>query len=218
MSILSIPGGTFDVDRHIYRDEQGKFVPSLTQVLHLCGFYNYHGVKDDVMETAAKRGTMVHACAEMHARFGAIDETWLTDELAPYVDAYLKFLVETNFTPEVGSVEQPMVAIFCGMKYGVKPDLIGKRNGGGPPTVIELKATATAQPDVWAVQTLAQAIAKFGEHRYAEARRHALMLRPDGNYRLLTCDKTQRDVNVFRSALTCVWFRLDAGQKLEEVV
>lgn len=218
MSILTIPGGTFDDAAHIYRDEKGQFVPSLTQILGLCGFYDYSMVPRDVMEKAAERGTLVHSIAEMHARYGCIDETWVTDEVKPYVDAYLKFIAETGFTPDPDVTEQPMIANFHGMKFGVKPDVIGKRNGSKHPTVMEIKTVATAQPTTWAIQTVGQAIAKFGEHRYVEAIRQALQLKPDGNYRLFTFGDHLVDGRRFYSALDVVWTRLDMGQRLWEAI
>lgn len=214
MSIVPIPGGTFDDVAHVYRDKKGQFVPSLTQILDLCGFYNYAGVDRQTMEKAAARGTLVHSLAEMHAKYGVIDETWVTDEVKPYIDAYLTFLDETGFTPDPDVTEQPMIASYCGMKYGVKPDLIGVRNGSKQPVVMELKTTAAASPEVWGIQTVGQAIAKFGEVRYVEARRHALQLKPDGKYRMFTF--TEHDALVFHSALVCVWYRLKMGQKLWE--
>jgi hypothetical protein len=214
VSIITIPGGTFDTDAHIYRDEQDRFVPSITQIIQLCGFTDYDGIPQEVLDNAADRGSRIHAVCWSIARYGDVDLTWLDEEIEPYIAAYRKAISELNFTVDKEWVESPVIATVGGMKFACTPDVIGTRHPW--PWVIELKTTAK-ESKAWAIQTVAQAIARFG--CLAEsAKRMAIMLRKDGTYRCCVHDNHSYDRSVFLAALTCVYWRINDGQKLAEVV
>lgn len=214
MSVTSIIGGTFDSDAHIYRDEADKFVPSITQILQLCGFNSYDGISQQVLDNAADRGSRIHAVCWSIARYGDVDPTWLDEEIEPYIAAYRKAIHELNFKVDKGWVESPVIAVAGGMKYACTPDVIGTRHPW--PWVIELKTTAQESKS-WAIQTMAQSMARFG-CLADSAKRMAIMLRKDGSYRCRVHEDHSYDRSVFLAALTCVQWRINAGQKLIEVV
>jgi len=214
MSTVQIPGGSYCDSPHEYRDVNGKWVPSLTQVLSLSGLSSYNGcISKEVMENAARRGTAVHQVAWALARYGDFDPSWQTDEIMPYVEAYKKFLHESGFEPDPDFVEKPMIACVHGMAFGVTPDVLGSR--GKFPTVVELKTVAQAQPS-WAFQTAAQELAIFNTNRCGRARRWAVQLLNTGKYKTNVYERHEYDVHVFVSALTVVHERLAHGQKLME--
>ena len=216
MSIIPIPGGSFDEDHHIYRDEAGVFVPSLTQIISLQGLSNGYGAASpEVLANAARRGNEVHFLAFAWAKFGDVDPTMVTDEVAPYFEAYKRFLEETNFKPDPDWVESPMIAELHGMKFGVTPDTVGVRKPW--PMICELKATA-AESASWAIQTAAQEMAYFKSTQAGRAKRQAVILKADGKYRCCPHENHQDDSQTFLCALQNVYWRLGHKQKLWEVV
>ena len=212
--IQQIIGGTFDDHAHIYRDPQGNYVPSLTQILTLTGLSNFFNGNAEVRENAMQRGSDVHACIAMYARYGEIDPTWRTPQLDPYIDAALKFYTEIGFVPDPDFVEQPMIAKLRGYKYGVTADVIGNRQYS---TVVELKCSDGQFQPAWAIQLSGQAVARFGEHRGQAVQRWVVQLKSDGRYKVTQCDDHAGDLAVFQAALMTVHWRLRNGQRLWEV-
>lgn len=213
MASVAIPGGTFDADTHTYRDEKGAYVPSITQIMSFCGFNNYNGISKDVLDNAARRGSAVHAIAWAFAKYGDVDPSWVDDETTPYFDAYKKFIAETGFVADKEWIESSIIATVHGMKFGATPDCIGTRHPW--PWVVELKCCAQ-ESKAWAIQTAAQAIARF-DNQPARAKRMAVILRKDGSYRCCVHEQSQYDAHMFISALSCVHWRLQQGQRLWEV-
>lgn len=212
MTAISIPGGTYDDDLHLYRDTSGKYVPSITQVLKFTGLSSYSAaISKEVMENASRRGTIVHQAAWAFAKYRDVDPSWLTDETEPYFAAYRKFLHETGFQPDPEFVESPMIACVHGMAFGCTPDVLGSR--GKFPHVVELKTVATAQRS-WAFQTAAQELARFNTNQCGRARRMAVQLLKDGKYKVNVYEQHAYDCHVFVSALTVVHERLSGGEKL----
>lgn len=212
--IRKIQGGTFqDEPFHAYYDDAGNFVPSITQVLKLQGLSDYSGIDPDVLENAARRGTEVHALAAAYNRYGEIDPDWITEETRPYFDAYMQFLADSGFKPDPAWVETPIIATVHGFKIGITPDCFGVL--GKYPAIIEFKATAAEQPS-WAVQTAIQECGIFNSNHCGRVRRHALMLLKTGKYRLLAeYTNHVEDLANGIAALRNVWWRIQAGQKLQ---
>ena len=214
MAAIAIPGGTYSDEIHEYRNHADRWTPSVTQVIKLVGLSHYsEAIRPEVMEKAAKRGSVVHAAAWSYAKYGDVDETWLNEETTPYFEAYKKFIHESGFIPDPDFCESPMIATVHGMAFGVTPDVLGSR--GKFPTVVELKTVATAQP-YWAFQTAAQEMARFATNQCGRARRMAVQLLNDGRYKINVYERHQYDAHVFISALSIVHERIAAGQRLWE--
>lgn len=207
----AIQGGWFDDEQHRYFDANGNFVPSLTQILKWQGFVDYSAVDDEVLENAARRGTEVHALAAAYNQFGEVDPAWVSEECQPYFDAYMKFLRESRFVPDPQWSEKPMIARVNGYAFGCTPDIFGKR--GRDQVLIEFKCAAKAM-DHWSIQTAAQEGAIFNSNHCGRVRRHTLMLRKDGTYKLLP-EYTDHagDMAEFAAALRNCWWRLNHGQR-----
>jgi len=217
VSIIAIRGGTFDDALHSYRDTDGRWVPGLTSILKLQGLSNYptNGVvKQEVMENASERGVAVHAIAWSYARHRDVDPTWITPELEPRYEALRAFFSETGFTPDIDWLERPMVASVHNMKFGLTPDALGVRDKW--PQIVEFKACDTEQRS-WAIQTCAQELGYFQTNRCGRAKRMAVMLKSDGKYRCCQHEDHERDTATFIAALSLVYWRLDAGQRLWEL-
>jgi len=215
MSTLSIPGGSFNDSLHEYRDDKGVWVPSLTQIISLCGLSNgYGGAAPEVLQNAARRGSEIHWLACSWARYGDVDPSLVTEEVLPYFESYKKFLSETGFVPDPDWIESPMVATVNGLSFGVTADVIGVRKP--TPTVVELKTTA-AESKAWSVQTMGQAIGRFGLHGAGQAKRMVVQLKNDGKYRCFVYENYAYDCSIFLAALSLVHWRLKHGQRLWEV-
>lgn len=85
----------FDGGRHIYRDELGFVLPSVTGILKSEGFidttfYTEHG---------RDRGSMVHLACH-YDDIDDLDETTLDIQIEPYLKAYRRFKSETGFIVE----------------------------------------------------------------------------------------------------------------------
>lgn len=215
MAPIAIPGGSYNDDLHIYRDVAGNYVPSITQILRLTRISNYSdAISREVMENAARRGTIVHQAAWAFAKYGDVDPSWLTEETEPYFEAYKRFLYETGFVPDPDFIESPMIACVHGMSYGCTPDALGSR--GRFPHVVELKTTAGIERS-WRFQTAAQELARFKTNQCGRAVRMAVQLLKTGKYKIDRHEQHAYDCHVFVSALTVTHERLAGGQKVWEV-
>src|SRR5579863_2183557 len=119
---VKIEGGWFDEDGHAYYSDSGQRIPSLTQILRLSGLTDYDGIDPDVLENAARRGTEVHVLAATYNQYGALDPAWITEECAPYFDAYRRFLDESGFVPNPNWTERSFIATIHGWRVGMTPD------------------------------------------------------------------------------------------------
>jgi hypothetical protein len=209
----AIQGGWFCDDPHRYEDEQGNFVVSATQVLKLNGLSNYDDVADDVMENAARRGSLVHDLAFAHNKFGEVDPNWLTDETSGYFDGYLKFLSDTGFTPTGDWIEKGIICRIHNFAIGLTPDIFGKI--GRDPWVVEIKAASAVQAS-WSIQTCLQELGIYGSNHCGRCRRGALQLFKDGRYKLHPHTNHQEDEAVAIAALRLVHWRMNHGQDLQK--
>jgi len=215
VSKVKIEGGWFDEDCHIYTDELGVFVPSLTQILKLQGLSDYSGIDPEVLENAARRGTEVHGLAATFNQLGEIDPNWITDECDAYFSAYMKFLDDSHFKPDPAWTERSFIANIQGFSLGMTPDTYGTY--GRYQAIIEFKCTSGEQPS-WAVQTAAQEAGIFKSNRCGRVRRFALMLRKDATYKLIEYTNHDEDMATLVAALRCVWWRINHGQDLRRMV
>ncbi len=212
--LITIEGGYFDPATHAYYDHGGQWVPSVTQILSLCGMSDYSMVPHEVLERKRDLGSRVHAHCAVIDKFGSERLGEVLAEDRPYVDAYLRFMDEMGFIPQASKVEQPMVISVYGMEYGVTPDVFGTLDG--LPSVIERKC-ANAPKRAWKIQTAFQDMA-FIKPFCGSLQRLALMLRGDGSFRLDRHLDYKKDVSLALACLTVVWARLDSGEPVWEKV
>ncbi len=212
---IIIPGGSFSEEGHLYRDESGAFIPSLTQVLKLQGLSDYGGIDPEVLANAARRGSEVHALAAAYNAYGECDPSWITEETQPYFDAYMDFLRDTHFKPDPAWVECAMIATIRGRKVGVTPDCYGKL--GRDNAIVELKCTAAPQPS-WSIQTCIQEFAIFNSAHCGRVKRFALMLMKTRKYKLLEHTDHLEDETNALAALQNVYWRLAKGQDLRRML
>ena len=137
MALVKIDGGWFDPESHGYYGLDGKFVPSVTQVLKLTGLSNYDFVNPEVLKAKAELGTEVHGLTVLKDQMGDLDPTWIGERAVPYFAAYEQFVHEKHFVPDPEWTERSVIATIYGMKVGVTPDRFGKL--AKTDTVIELK-------------------------------------------------------------------------------
>jgi hypothetical protein len=159
---------------------KGERVVSVTEALRIAGVVDFSDVPRDRLYEGAQRGTLVHAItAHLDGGAGADwDRSMISDEIGPYVDAYLQFKLDTGFEPT--QVEQIVVNDIH--RYAGRLDRAGPLYGDF--SLIDLKTGAGSIPSWVALQLQAYA----GCHPYSSMdtapRRFGLRLTPDGKYSL----------------------------------
>lgn len=175
---------TFDPAAHRYSIGERELI-SVTQVLSTAGFI------DDrwFTEAAMLRGTAVHAAVEAFLQTGVVPTD---DVVAPFFDAYLRFVQEAGFS--VDACEERVCDPLLG--YAGTLDLRGRfRQFATGVDVIDIK---TGSVPAWVgYQTAGYARLVDGPLR----RRWALHLKANGTYSLLPLKK-RTDEQVFLAALT----------------
>ncbi len=213
MIIYHIPGGTFNDNPHEYRGDDGVWIPSLTQTIHLAGLSNFDGADAEVMAVAAKRGDDLHSLVETWSKEREYDPNWLTDDIAGYFKGYLAFETDTGFVCDPAWTERPIIATIAGMRVGMKPDLFGRL--GKSNAVVELKAASSVQAS-WSIQTALQELGIHNSNHVGRVQRFALQLFKTGRYKLHPYTDHQTDEMVGIAALRLVWWRISHGQDLRK--
>lgn len=192
----------FDAASHTYTIG-GERLPSVTQVLEM--LTDLDQIPAQKLRYAAERGDAVHYGCELHDR-DELDWDTLEAELAPYVEAWIKFRRQTGFVPD--KIEHRMfhpAMRFAGTldRTGILYDL---------PTVLDIKAVVktypSTGPQLAAYETLLRATEPDGPKAY---QRYAVQLCKDGTYRLHHY-KDPADFGVFVSALT-LWKWAERNQQ-----
>jgi len=183
---------TFIKESHTYL-EDGRVVPSVTQVLERAGLVCYSHIPAAILDHKAEIGTAAHAACHYYDE-GDLDESTIDTEVIGYLEGWKKFRRETDFTAEL--IEYRGVAEVDGMRYGYTLDragLLQKKN-----ILLEIKCTAGIEIS-WGPQTAAyeMALRKPGE---PVRRRVAVHLQPNGKYFLVPLNDVQ-DYMVFKWAL-----------------
>ena len=125
-------------------------LPSVTQVLR--PYSDFSGIPEDVLENAARRGSLVHRyCA------GSAQGLWtpfIDSECAGYVESFRRWF---GFVDEVHMAEVALVDERLGFRG--TPDLVVTLRGDGHPSLWDLKTPRTPArgwvPQVAAYQHLA---------------------------------------------------------------
>jgi hypothetical protein len=189
----------FDEASHTYRLE-GRVVPSVTQVLD--PLYDFSRVPPEVLERKRQLGTAVHKAVELDA-MGALDETTVSAELAPYLSAWRDFQRASGF--DVFVTEYRNASQRWG--FAGTMDLVGAL--GRDRALVDVKTAALSSP-VIGLQTAGYELLVPDEladgHR---VRRFALHLTANGPRVVEHTSATDR--STFLAALTITKWRTEHG-------
>lgn len=186
---------TFDAEKHEYRD-CGVRLPSVTQIIADAGLY---GNTSYFTEYTRDRGSFVHKAIEYHLS-GELDEATLDPVIVPYFEAWKRFEKESDYVSE--SCELMLSSQIY--RYAGTIDHVGHINRH--PCIIDVKTGAP---------TPATGIQLAGYENLLivkGAKRFALHLKDDGNYKLIEY-KDRNDRNVFLAALSLYYWKQNNNVK-----
>ena len=176
----------------------GRFIPSVTQVLEAAGLIDLTGIPTHILRRAGERGTRVHQAAGLLLR-GELEWASVDEAIGGYVRALDSFLRNSRFQPVKESVETPLYCEqydFCGT-----PDVLGTytvpRLFGNPVKVFAVLDWKTGMMSAVRYQLAAYA------HALGVRQRAAVKLNRDGTYAMAWFQpETQRhDLDTFLKAL-----------------
>jgi hypothetical protein len=181
MSKVAIPGGFFDSDNHVYTDEKGMRIASVTQTLAGLGMVNYDRVREEVLERKSAIGVATHAAIQYLCE-GTLDWDSVAEEAMGYVVAGETWMREQKFTSL--SQEGQGIAEISGMKFGFQYDHLGEMDykGRRRKVILDLKTCVAASP-TWRLQTAAYALAAPRLPPGERYLRVILQLKADGSFR-----------------------------------
>lgn len=192
-----IQGLEFDSSAHTYRYE-GRWVPNVTLVTD--SLSSYAGVPPDVLKRKAEIGDAVHFATELYDE-DDLDFTTLPEEIAGYVNGWVKFRDETGWVTELSEHR-----VFSKKyQYAGTLDCIGRftklRHIRSRHTVVLDKKTTYDYLPSFGPQIAAYQQAWNESNTPKATRRVAVRLKPDGTYEMYECDDPT-DWSVYLSALT----------------
>lgn len=190
---------TLDPVTHIYRNERGNIVPSVTQILQCAGLVDFSSIAPAVLELAAERGTIVHTITEYLDK-GTLDEDSIDPALFGYVEAYRNF--KRMFRVEsFAAIEQQLYCSRFG--YAGTLDRIAKL---GDETFMLYDIKTGCREAAHAIQIAGYCNAQ------SETIHHAgtLYLSEDGKYEYVSVD-VKRAWPVFLAALNITKWKMNNG-------
>lgn len=192
----------FDPVAHVYT-LGGERLPSVTQML--APLVDYSKVPAATLERARQLGQAVHRMTELYD-LDDLDTDNLSDELLPYLTAWMKFRAETGFVPETIECRLHHPTLH----YAGTSDRTGIIRGRR--AVLDIKKMLTLGP-VIGVQLAAYKELHIKDGMQIEDR-YGLGLRADGTYRLAPFND-KGDWPVFLSLLTLRNFKDKHGTACE---
>ena len=170
----------------------GNKLPSVTHILQDAGIIDLSGIPFSRLEAAREFGSAVHLACQLYDQDN-LNEKTLDHNLRPYLDAWNKFKEDTGFV--IIENENPI----CSPKYRFAgtPDRVGRLDCL---TIVDIKSTAELSPAI-GIQTAGYQIAWNETHEEKVKKRIAVLLQPDGKYRIQVY-KDKSDTNLFLSALS----------------
>lgn len=194
-------GLTFDEAKHEYRlGVSGPVIDSVTQILKAVGISRYGRPGTELFDTPAmQRGKAVHRATELFDK-EVLDFATVTDDVMPYLMAWIDFREKTGFQPSL--IEQQVfhrIYSYAGTldregTMGPNPYVKFHR---GQRVVIDIK---TGDVEDWTALQLSgydEALPKVTPRRL----RLAVQLKPDGTWRPHRFDD-DNDGYVFLSQVT----------------
>lgn len=162
---------TFDPQAHAYY-WQGRRVPNVTSII--APLYDYSNVPADKLEQARQEGVAIHKMVELAVR-GTLDVAGLPGWLAPYHQAWLRFVDDMGF--EAWSSERKL--FHPDLRYAGTSDLTGicRKAKNASPGVFDVKRSFAAGAAI-GVQLAAYQMAWNKTDSRDLKRRYALRFRP----------------------------------------
>lgn len=117
---------------HVY-EYGGVVIPSVSELLRFMSREVYGSIDKFILDTAAERGTAVHAATQVLDEHGTVD---CPDSIAGYVEAYAKFRREHSV--EWKYIERPFA--HPAMLYAGTIDRVGCLDG--TPVILDIKTNA----------------------------------------------------------------------------
>lgn len=189
----------FDEPTHTY-SVGGRIIPSVTQILEAEGISDFSCIPPEVLTAAKLRGTAVHKATE-YLDQGRLDWTTVTDEVANYLSAWMRFKTECRVqildieqrvyspTGYAGTIDRTLIMDGVHWLVDIKT---------GVPTRAAAIQTAAYQ---YAYESKAVPSWEYG-------RRAAIQISSDGTYKIHPYDADlMDDINVFMAALTLYNFK-----------
>lgn len=212
----------FDADRHIYTSN-GRWFPSVTQVLSEERFINFAGIPESTLAEARARGTYVHQVLHLY-----LEDDFDIDDCDPrfrgYLDSAIAYLAEAKIKPLRDSDGKPMAVEY---RFWHQPRMFAGTVdyvGWDPDGVLALTDFKSGNPtDVAAdLQTAAYEcgirdclLPTLTEPYTGPIRRRAVRLFRDGAPGKPEPYNDPHDLAIFFAALTCVHYRRNAHKHME---
>lgn len=196
----------FDEKEHRYT-WHGKPVPSVTQCLNVLG--GYEGIPRHILAVAASRGTKVHKATEFYD-LGVLDWSTVSDEIFPYLEAYMNFLDDKK--PEIIEIEK--------RSYHEKLGFAGTMDRiyilDGVKCIVDLKSSVKLMPAVGPQLAAYLELENQHEKKKSEQikKRFGLKLKADGSYELQEY-KDLQDLNAFLSCLNVVKWKVKNSKNFD---
>jgi hypothetical protein len=142
---IEIPGGWFDQERHLYRDEQGFPVTSTTGVFDALGMVDFSGIDPERVKWKQGYGLATHRASEFVV-YDSLDWDSCDPVIVPAVTGIEQYLKAIQYEPE--AVEEKKIVTVNGMKYGMTLDHRGTcmYHGTRRSIVIDLKTCSKSSP------------------------------------------------------------------------
>lgn len=180
-------GLTFNAETHEYKLQNVR-LPSVTKIIADAGLY---GDTSYFTDYSRDRGSFVHQIIEWHLS-KELDESTIDPVLMPYFEAWKRFERESSYVSD--SCETRLASATY--RFAGTIDHIGHLNGHF--CIIDVKSGAPTPATGIQLAGYDMLLSAMG------ARRFALHLKDDGNYKLIEY-KDRNDRNVFLSALA-LWY------------
>ena len=181
----------FDEVEHKYYDEEGREIPSVSEILRFLFREVYEEPNKAQMDIAADRGTRVHkACQELDER----GQTEADDDIAGYVRAYIKFAEEHEY--DWKGVERIIHGENVYGGFAGTLDRYGTLDGEG--VVLDIKTTSKITKKhqlLYACQMSAYWLGLMCEPVDLPKNLAILQLKNDGTYKLIYVDKKVEEFN-----------------------
>lgn len=182
---------TFRAEDHTYWDENGCRVPNVTSILE--PVTDYSMVPAEILRRKSEIGTAVHKACERFDR-GTLDKDFMPAEIVPYVEAWAKFIAESNFKVVLNEA----IVTHPSLRYTGTLDRTGILYGEA--ILLDIKTVAQLQPST-GIQTAAYQQALHASTAHRTTGRYAVKLEPSGKYKLKQYSDP-RDYATFVALLT----------------
>lgn len=189
----SLPGISFEEKGHRYKVD-GNYLPSVSTIIEPIRNAEYNGIPEDVMQTAARRGTIIHEAVETYILYGFRD---VPLEICGYFDAFVAWKEARK--PEILASEYRVY--HKAMRYCGTIDLIYKVDG--KLVMADVKTTAAIMRPLVSLQLEGYDRALYS-HDIKVSEKRVIHLRPDGTFddSFVTKGQESKAWQVFGSLLT----------------